>query len=73
MRDERYFSNPHRFIPTRWIESEQGNETCVKATWVPFGRGLRDCVGRPYVSLDILIQVGDDGDKNYACDVCMAI
>jgi cytochrome P450 len=49
MQDERYFSNPTSFIPTRWIESERGEETCNKAAWIPFSYGLRNCVGQPYV------------------------
>jgi cytochrome P450 len=51
MRDERYFSNANSFIPTRWIESERGGETCNKAAWIPFSHGLRNCAGKPYLLL----------------------
>lgn len=53
MHDKRYFSNPNVFIPTRWIDSERGNEMCNKAAWIPFSHGLRNCVGKPYVLVHI--------------------
>jgi len=49
MHDPRHFSNPHSFIPERWLPSEQGNETCVKEAWVPFSHGRYNCIGRPFV------------------------
>src|SRR5271170_6545713 len=48
MHDERNFSNPESFIPERWIESERGNETCVKEAFIAFQQGRRNCVGKPY-------------------------
>jgi cytochrome P450 len=48
MHDERYFSNPESFIPERWIESEHGNEICVKEAFIAFQQGRRNCVGKPY-------------------------
>ena len=55
MHDDRYFSNASSYIPTRWIDSERGEETCNKAAWVPFSHGLRNCVGKPYNALASLI------------------
>ena len=48
LHDERHFSNPHAFIPERWIDSERRKERCTKAAWLPFSAGLRNCIGRPY-------------------------
>lgn len=50
LHDERYFSNPDSFIPERWIESERGDETCVKEAWIPFSYGKWNCIGKPYFS-----------------------
>ena len=47
LHDEGSFSNPESFIPTRWIESEKGNETCNKVAWIPFSYGARNCIGKP--------------------------
>ena len=55
MHDERNFSNPDKFLPERWIDNEKGNETCNKAAWLPFSYGLRNCVGRPYVSCFLVL------------------
>ena len=49
LHNETYFSNPHSFIPERWIESERGNETCVKKAWIAFSYGKWDCIGKPYL------------------------
>jgi len=48
MHDERYFSNPHSFIPERWLENEKGSERCVREAWIPFLIGRRNCIGKPY-------------------------
>jgi cytochrome P450 len=51
LHDERYFSNPHSFVPERWIESERGKETCVTTAWIPFSYGKWNCIGKPYSTL----------------------
>lgn len=48
LHDERYFSHPDSFIPERWIESERGDESCVKEAWVSFGYGKWRCIGKPF-------------------------
>jgi len=48
MRDDKNFSNPDSFIPTRWIGSEREQETCNKAAWIPFSYGPRNCIGKAY-------------------------
>lgn len=49
MHDERNFSNPDVFIPTRWLQDEKQEETCNKAAWIPFSYGPRNCIGKPFV------------------------
>ena len=51
LHDERYFSNSYSFIPERWIESERGNETCVKEAWIPFSYGKWNCIGKLYCKI----------------------
>lgn len=51
MHDERHFSNPESFIPTRWIETESGDESSNRSAWIPFSYGPRNCIGKPYIYL----------------------
>ena len=53
LHNEHYFSHPDSFIPERWIDSERGNETCVKEAWVPFSVGKWNCIGKPYAPVMI--------------------
>ena len=52
LHDERHFSNPHEFIPERWIDNGSDSETCNKRAYLPFSTGLRNCIGKPYVLED---------------------
>jgi cytochrome P450 len=44
--DERYFPNPRRFVPERWLESKEarGGES-LKKYLACFGKGTRSCLG----------------------------
>jgi len=57
LHDERHFSNPHSFIPERWIEEERGHETCNKKAYLPFSTGLRNCIGRPLAVLEMRLVI----------------
>lgn len=42
--DEEYFENPHEFNPDRFLDKE----CCKKYAYLPFGGGLRECIGKRY-------------------------
>ncbi|KAH8807633.1 gamma-glutamyltranspeptidase-domain-containing protein [Xylogone sp. PMI_703] len=55
----KYFPNPHKHIPERWLASESGVDN-VKLAWeafAPFSTGARMCIGRrlAYIELQIVI------------------
>lgn len=41
--DEKYFSEPHRFVPERFSPENKSN--IVPGTYLPFGTGPRNCIG----------------------------
>ncbi|PVH72215.1 cytochrome P450 [Cadophora sp. DSE1049] len=41
--DENFFPEPFRFLPERWL-SENANS--LNASWLPFSRGNRSCIGQ---------------------------
>ena len=45
-RDEKIWGNPNEYVPERWIEgSPQEATDAQKKAWMPFGDGIRSCVG----------------------------
>ncbi|KAL5287912.1 hypothetical protein ACFFRR_008636 [Megaselia abdita] len=42
--DEDYFENPQEFNPERFLDQE----CCNKYAYLPFGGGLRECIGKRY-------------------------
>jgi len=45
-RDEKIWGNPNEYIPERWVEgSPQEATDAQKKAWMPFGDGIRSCVG----------------------------
>lgn len=42
--DEDYFENPQEFNPERFLDKE----ICNKYAYLPFGGGLRECIGKRY-------------------------
>ena len=57
--DSRYFDDPHRHKPERWLAEESGDET-VERCWSafhPFSYGTRQCIGMKVAYAEIWITV----------------
>jgi cytochrome P450 len=56
-RQEKYFAQPQKYIPERWLKVTQGDSQETKMThpfvFMPFGFGPRMCVGRRFAELEI--------------------
>nr|XP_018918048.1 PREDICTED: probable cytochrome P450 49a1 [Bemisia tabaci] len=48
---DRYFSEPEKFLPERWLKSSKENHHPFAA--LPFGYGRRMCLGRRFADLEI--------------------
>lgn len=46
-------SNTHDFVPERFLDG--GFEALPPHAWLPFGRGLRSCIGRGFAEQEMLI------------------
>ncbi|XP_055698585.1 probable cytochrome P450 12a4, mitochondrial [Phlebotomus papatasi] len=57
--EDKYFDKPYEFKPERWIRPPNSKMTCpVNATshpfsYLPFGFGIRMCVGRRFAEMEI--------------------
>jgi cytochrome P450 len=49
-RDSRFFREPSRFDPTRWVGSDQADRR--KLAYFPFGAGPRSCVGEGFAWME---------------------
>jgi cytochrome P450 len=49
-RDARFFSNPDRFEPDRWLPERQKGRP--KFAYFPFGGGTRVCIGEPFAWME---------------------
>lgn len=43
--DEKYFKDPERFDPNRFLKAELNGENFVNRPYLPFGDGPRNCIG----------------------------
>lgn len=50
---EENFEDPEKFRPERWLKSS--NEVHDKHSFLPFGKGLRSCVGENIAKLQIML------------------
>lgn len=50
-KDERYFSRPNEFLPERWLNKD---EKFHPFAFLPFGYGVRSCIGRRLAELEII-------------------
>lgn len=48
-RDSRFWSEPHRFQPERFLQGEPS----VRFAWFPFGGGPRACIGAAFATLEL--------------------
>jgi cytochrome P450 len=47
-RDARWYEQPHRFLPERFVGKQPGTYT-----WIPFGGGVRRCLAASYAEMEI--------------------
>ncbi|MDQ2629692.1 MAG: cytochrome P450 [Actinomycetota bacterium] len=47
-RDERHYSEAHRFLPERFVGKQPGTYT-----WIPFGGGVRRCLAASYAEMEM--------------------
>jgi cytochrome P450 len=52
-RDPRYFPEPLRFRPERWLDGS--TESLPPYAYFPFGGGQRLCIGRPFALLETVL------------------
>jgi len=52
-RDGRFFADPDRFIPGRWIDG--GNRDRPRFAYFPFGGGARLCIGEPFAWTEAIL------------------
>src|SRR5436305_5367289 len=47
-RDQRWYEQPRRFLPERFVGKQPGTYT-----WIPFGRGVRRCLAASYAEMEM--------------------
>ncbi len=52
-RDERFFPEPERFRPERWLENQE--RTLPKFAYYPFGGGHRICIGNHFAMVEAIL------------------
>jgi cytochrome P450 len=54
-RDERFFADPERFDPERWLPGRR--EARPKFSYFPFGGGARVCIGERFAWMEMMLIV----------------
>ncbi|KAJ8667005.1 hypothetical protein QAD02_008667 [Eretmocerus hayati] len=50
---EENFEDPHKFRPERWLRND--NNSYPKCSYLPFGKGLRSCMGENMAKLQMML------------------
>ena len=50
---EENFEDPQKFKPERWLEKD--NLMNLEYSYLPFGKGLRSCIGENIAKLEIML------------------
>ena len=53
--DEKYFPDPYKFNPYRWIDADGKFRSDLVDKMMTFGQGRRSCIGRPLARMEMLI------------------
>ncbi len=53
--DDSVYSNPQQFDPDRFISSEKIEDVTRSLSYVPFGGGVRECLGKEFARLEMKI------------------
>ena len=64
-RDPRFYDEPERFHPDRWLE-ERG-ETLPKFAYFPFGGGPRSCIGASFATMEATLVLATIAQKFQVC------
>jgi cytochrome P450 len=48
--DERWYSNPHDFVPERWLKAKEDQP--LREAYIPFGGGPRICIGNGFAMIE---------------------
>ncbi|OWF50846.1 probable cytochrome P450 CYP44 [Mizuhopecten yessoensis] len=56
-KNEKYFANPDKFLPERWLRSNPYREKSHPFAHIPFGYGTRNCVGQRFAEQEIYVSV----------------
>ena len=59
--DPRFYSQPHRFNPSRWTPDERAKRP--KYAYFPFGGGPRLCIGEPFAWMEIILVLATIGQR----------
>jgi cytochrome P450 len=50
-RDPRWFPEPERFLPERWL----GKQAAPRYAYLPFGAGPRQCLGNNFAQVEAIL------------------
>ena len=51
--DSRYYSEPERFVPERWLRECPAHQKVDSYANLPFGHGPRSCIGQRFAKLEL--------------------
>jgi cytochrome P450 len=54
-RDPELYPEPERFHPDRWLGEKTDSKDSAREAYIPFGAGMRGCIGEPYAWAQMMI------------------